>query len=207
MDLLLQGDNIATRELVQGLLQSGKSLEDVLLDIVQPAQFEIGRMWQLNQITVAQEHLATATSQSVLAQLTYTGLFRDLPPSIGLTMIAMCPGDELHEFGMRAVSDMFALRGWKSLFLGAQTPLDDVVALVNQHRPDLLALSATIVNSVNDCRTLIAKIRKLEEFTGKIIVGGYAFNLDASLWKTVGADGYAADVKQAMLLAKQWYDF
>lgn len=50
-------------------LDRGATLCQLQLDVVQSAQQEIGRLWQENRISIAQEHMATAISQYVLAHL------------------------------------------------------------------------------------------------------------------------------------------
>src|SRR5690349_3730573 len=66
----LAGDrDAAIRLLMEEGLEKGVSVAELQLDVIQRAQREIGRLWQENKISVAQEHLATAISQLVLAHL------------------------------------------------------------------------------------------------------------------------------------------
>lgn len=46
----------------------GHTVVEAGAHLIQPALYEIGRRWQVNGISVAQEHLATATAQSVMMQ-------------------------------------------------------------------------------------------------------------------------------------------
>ncbi|MDZ7712439.1 MAG: B12-binding domain-containing protein [Rhodovibrio sp.] len=48
---------------------AGTPLADVLLHVIEPAQVEIGRLWQVNRIDVGQEHFATSVSQDLMAEL------------------------------------------------------------------------------------------------------------------------------------------
>ena len=66
---LVQGQRRAALTLVTEALDNGAPLLDVYVDLLQTAQFEIGRLWETNAITVAQEHMATAITQYVMAQL------------------------------------------------------------------------------------------------------------------------------------------
>ena len=38
----------------------------------------------------------------------------------------------------------------------------------------------------------------------RVMVGGHPFGIDPALWRTLGADGTAADAEQAVALAEQW---
>src|ERR1700759_2724373 len=63
----LAGNRAEAVRVVRAGLAAGTSARGVPLEIVAKAQREIGRLWQENKITVADEHQATAISQVVLA--------------------------------------------------------------------------------------------------------------------------------------------
>ena len=67
------------------------------------------RLWQINKITVAQEHYFTATSKLIMSQL-YSRIFAS--NKNGLKFIAVCVNEELHEVGIRMVSNILELDGW-----------------------------------------------------------------------------------------------
>ncbi|RYZ67583.1 MAG: cobalamin-binding protein, partial [Proteobacteria bacterium] len=69
LDAQLQGDRRAALKLFDDLLADGVSIASLRREVVQWAQREIGDLWQLDRISVAQEHSATAISQVVLAHL------------------------------------------------------------------------------------------------------------------------------------------
>ena len=159
------------------------------LQVFQRCQREVGRLWQLKQITVAQEHYCTAATQLVMSQL-YPYLFA--LPKNGRRLAAASVGGELHEVGLRIVTDLFEADGWDTLYLGANLPAGGVVQAVEQHRPDLLVISATMTFHLRGVEQLIAQVRSSEACQGvKVMVGGYPFNVDPDLWRRVGADGHA----------------
>jgi methanogenic corrinoid protein MtbC1 len=207
LSLLLAGDRDKAVKFVRNVIDQKYDFRYVLLRLIQPTQIEIGRLWQYNKINVAQEHLATAINQFVIAHSIYPFLFRYQKKKVKKTILAFCPGDELHELGLRIVTDFFALEGWDTIFLGANTPRQDILEFIKSNTPDLIALSATMVNSVHKLHEAIRDIRQLSQFEGRIMVGGFAFNLDPELYKYIDADGYAADAQRAIELARQWFKY
>jgi methylmalonyl-CoA mutase cobalamin-binding domain/chain len=171
----------------------------VYLNVFQPVQYEIGRLWQLNQISVAQEHYATAVTQLVMSQL-YPRIFST--ERSGRTLVATCVGDELHEIGVRMVADFFEMAGWDTFYLGANTPAPSVVRSVIERQADVLAVSATITLHVSAVAELIASVRDSEASDVRVLVGGYPFNQVPDLWRQVGGDGYAADAEAAIDVAE-----
>ena len=67
LDAQLAGDRqAALRVLVDNGLLRGIPIPELHLKVIQPAQYEIGRLWQENRISVAREHLARTRAQQEL---------------------------------------------------------------------------------------------------------------------------------------------
>lgn len=196
---LLRGERHLASRMVLEAVAAGVSVKEIYLQVFQSAQYEIGRLWQTNRISVAQEHYCTAATQLIMSQL-YPHVFATAKN--GRTLVATCVAGDLHEIGVRMVADFFEMEGWNTFYLGANTPHAGVIASLVERHADLLAISATISYHVEAVRALIHAVRQDPAVTNiKILVGGYPFNQDRELWRTVGADGCAADAQQAIALA------
>ncbi len=198
---LLAGERQNASRLVLGAVESGASVQDVYLQVFQPCQHEIGRLWQMNEISVAQEHYCTAATQLVMSQL-YPYLFSG--ERTGRTMIATCIAGDLHEIGVRMVSDLFELNGWDTHYLGANTPVSSILETVREQKADVLAISATIIPHLKSVKELIDLVRA-DASCGevKILVGGYPFRVVPEMWRQLGADGCASDAASAVDLANR----
>ncbi|RMG92383.1 MAG: hypothetical protein D6706_16930 [Chloroflexi bacterium] len=171
-------------------------MAEIYLHVFQPVLYEVGCLWQINQITVAREHYCTAVTQFIMSQL-YPYIFNT--PRIGRTMVAACMGGELHEVGIRMVADFFEMAGWDTYYLGANVPPTDIVEIIATQNASILALSTTLMPHLHHVTQTIAAIRQHPHTQHvKILVGGYPFNLSPDLWQKVGADGYAPDAKTAV---------
>jgi methanogenic corrinoid protein MtbC1 len=199
LDALLDGKRHQASRLVMDAVKSGVPVRDLYLHVIQKAQYEIGRLWQLNRVSVAQEHYCTAAAQFIISQL-YPHIFSH--ERNGRTVVATCVSGDLHEIGVRMVADFFEMDGWDSFYLGANTPSDSVLETVAQRGASVLAISATMTAHVEKVRSLIAQARKTSALSGvRIIVGGFPFNLEPNLWRRVGADGHARSAEEAVALA------
>lgn len=172
----------------------------IYLEVFQRAQWEVGRLWQLNRISVAEEHYCTAATQWVMSML-YPKLF-ELTSRGDKVVVATCVSDDLHEIGVRMVADFFELEGWDSHYLGANTPDRDVLALVEERQADVLAISATLTKHLSRVEALVKDARARFGGDTTVLVGGYPFNLEPQLWRDVGADGSARDCQAAVELAR-----
>jgi len=198
-EALRRGERQVAARLVLDAVEAGAAVRDIYLHVFQPAQFEIGRLWQTNQISVAQEHYCSAATQLIMSQL-YPHIFAS--ERIGRRLVATCVAGDLHEIGVRMVADFFEMEGWDTFYLGANTPHDSVVETIVERAADVLAISATIAYHVESVRQLIATVRR-HPVAGRvaILVGGYPFNRSPELWRDLGADGSAGDAQHAIAMA------
>ncbi len=198
---LLGGRRRPAAALVVDALRDGAALVDVYLHVFQRTQQEIGRLWHLGEVSIAQEHFCTAATQVVMAQM-QSGVFAS--PRNGSTMVAACIVGNMHEVGLRIISDLYELDGWDTTYLGANTPAAAVKEMLAELRPDVVAVSAALPSHVRPIRDLIAMIRAdLRCEATRIIVGGRAFNEDERIWLQIGADGHARDAREALDLGNR----
>ena len=145
------------RQLVLDGSTPGLTIPQIYLEVILPAQEEIGRMWVANEITVAEEHFATATSRTILAQLLARAPIR---PSNGKTVMTAAVAGNRHDIGLQVVCDFFEMDGWRAIHLGADVPIGDLVAAVDGFQVDLLALSAAQSRHLEALRETIAAVRE-----------------------------------------------
>jgi methanogenic corrinoid protein MtbC1 len=197
LDALKRGDRQSAFRIVDAQLASGDSLSDIYLGIVQPSMRDIGQLWQDNELTVAQEHVATAIAEASMSRLfERTFVWRDnRTPKI----LAACAEDERHQIGLRMLCDLLELDGWETVYVGASVPIESLVQLVQKASPHAVALSATIAPHVPRVRAAIASIRAADLPRQPVIaVGGRAFHSDPTLAQRIGADITASDAAEAV---------
>ena len=117
-------------------------------------------------------------------------------------MAACSVSGDMHEMGIRMLSDLFEIDGWDTYYMGANMPEASIVSALIEQNPQLLAISVTMPFHIIKVHSLIKKIRSsilLDKV--KIMVGGYPFTLVQDLWLKVGADAFAPNAKEAIRLA------
>lgn len=201
---LLAGDRRGAGVLLSRALEDGQNLVDAELHMIQPALYSIGQKWQNNQVSVAQEHLATAISQAVMSN----GLMQatDQPPKPnGRKVLLACVEGNYHAVGLQMVADAFQLAGWEVQYLGASVPTPALIRQVIQFRPDLVGLSLAFPQHLRVVKDVMMRLRQTPD-TGQppVIIGGLAINQFSGLAGQLGADGWSPDAKSAVALASQW---
>jgi len=173
---LLAGRREECAAIVQELLAAGTGLKELYVGLFQRSQYQVGELWEHQRISVAVEHLCTAITERMLTLVQAQVFSR---PARDRTIIISCVADEYHQLGGRMIADFCEMRGWRGYFLGANTPLANLLQLIEECRPDLLGISLSIYFN------LPALLKALDAVSEKypdlpILVGGQAFRWGAA---------------------------
>ena len=198
---LLSSDHDKPSQLILDSFRNGVNIQEIYLQVLQPVQYEIGRLWHTGAISVAHEHFASSVTQLVMAQL-YPFICVTAQEKVKGIIVAVCVSGELHEIGIRMVADFFEMEGWSTHFLGANMSTNDIVEMLHTHKADLLALSASMSSNVVKAKQVITAVRSSQAHNTKVMVGGHAFNSVPDLWKQVDADYFAENAESALRLAR-----
>jgi MerR family transcriptional regulator, light-induced transcriptional regulator len=205
LEALIDADRDKAWTLIAQAVASAVPVQDIYLHVFQPVLRETGRLWQIRQISIAQEHYVTASTQVFISQLhaqilssgTQTHRKRKV-------LVAGCVSDELHDVGIRMVADFFEMDGWDTYFIGGNTPAQDMLEAVRDRDADVVAVSSTMVSHIPVVEYLIRSLHADPKTRGvKIIVGGYPFAIAPDLWKQIGADAVAKNADEAISTANR----
>ena len=190
------GDAAMAQTVIDGALAAGIGEAQICLEILAPAQVDIGHQWLSGDIGIAQEHLATTITLRVLDSLRARRVPR---PGNGLRVVISPVDGDQHNIGGRFVAEFFAMDGWDVDFLGQATPPDDLAAFVGDRRADLVALSATMPDYQSRVRETTQALRALGESAPKILIGGHALSdVTSDAAEELGCDAIARDAQSAV---------
>ncbi len=195
LQAILAGERRAARQIALEAIDSGLSLEEFYVDVLQECMYTVGELWETNRISVADEHMATAITQSVMAEV-----YQRIPWSEegkGNVVLAGVEG-ELHQIGPHLVADALDLRGWNVRFLGSNLPQRDVLMMVEEHEAGILGISATVLFNAGRVVDMVEEARDRFGEDLRIVVGGAAFRLRPTICAEIGADICVFDLRDAL---------
>ena len=195
----LAGDRRKAVQLVveDGLLR-GVTIGDLQHHVIQAAQHQIGVLWQRNEVTIAQEHMATAISQLTLAALYERA---SVSARNGKKVVIACVEGELHDLPARLVADYLDLAGFDVRYLGADVPHDHLVAMVVTEQPDLIGLSVTMSFNVGAAKTAVQRLRAAT--TAPLFIGGHATTWSTNLVTELGVASSGNSPAELVAVARQ----
>jgi len=203
MSALLAGDAKEVLHIGDRYVSDSASLVSFYMEMIQPALYRVGDMWQKGEASVAQEHLSSGIINRVMA---YWYIHVLTAQKTRGKAVVSAAANEYHAIGGHMVADLLAIDGWETIHLGANTPASELVGLVETFQPDLIALSVCMPFNLSSVQEMIQLVREqAAQHPVKIMVGGQAFNLADDLWQAVDADGWGENGYKAIELAASWY--
>ncbi len=198
LQMVIAGNVWASMQLVIDALDDGFSVKDIFLKVLLPAQTEVGRLWHINQLTVAEEHLVSATTERLMAVLAVRA---NRKSDRGHTAVAASIAGNVHDIGLRAIAYLMECEGWRTIFLGADMPRSELPSAVKYFDADIVLLSVGLTTQLTSLKKTISCIREECGSAVKIMIGGNGLKESPSLWQHIGADGYAGDLEEALIKA------
>ncbi len=195
---VLEGDSRRAIDMLLKAVEDGLGIHDAYLEVLLPAQQEVGRLWHNGELSVAEEHFVTATTRQAMSLLSRR---TEPAPTNGKTVVAAAVAGNVHDLAVRVISDFFEHAGWRSVCLGGDVPVEEVADSAGYFKADAIVLSAALSVQLQTVAETTAAIRGLPDREVKVLVGGIAFAEAPELWQQLGADGYAATAAEAVALA------
>ncbi len=192
---LLAGDGPGAWAIVEDALRASVEPGDVLTEIILPIMNDIGREWHAGQVTIAQEHTATAVARRLVARLGPVDARRGRRR--GAVVLGALSTDH-HDLGVAVLANLLGGDGYEARDLGGNVPLEAFVETVSSvDRVIAIVLSWSAPGREEVMRETVAGLRALDL---PVIVGGPAADREAV---TDAGALHAASMVEALELLDQ----
>lgn len=168
---LIKGEKNRCKQIVEELSLKNTAVERIYTDLFQRSLYQVGEYWELNRISVATEHMATAITENMMIQL-QPRLFTT--ERTGKKAVVACVANEYHQVGAKMIADVFEMNGWDGYFIGANTPTEELIRFLETQQPDMIGLSLSLYFNLQELKTALEQIRNKLPDT-PVVVGGQAF--------------------------------
>ena len=198
-DSILAGNMNAAIAVTKEAVEAGAEPSELVNNYMIKAMEDIGAKFEAGQAYVPNLLMAARAMKGSLE------ILRPLMQgsgvsSMGKVVIATVKGD-LHDIGKNLVASMLEGCGFEVINLGVDQSDQKIVDAVNQHHPDILALSALLTTTMGNMKVVIDALTAAGlRDSVKVMVGGAP--ISEAFAKEIGADGYSANANEAVALAK-----
>jgi len=136
-------------------LIAAASVETVMREVLLPYLRILGDRWARGDVSVAQEHFASALLRGRLL-----GLARGWGTGSGPTLVLACPPGEQHDLGLIMFGIAASRRGRRITYLGQDTPFSTIGATVDAVGPDLVVFGVAEGTSLGEHARAIRALAK-----------------------------------------------
>jgi methanogenic corrinoid protein MtbC1 len=171
----------------------------VTVKLLAEVQQKVGDLWQLNELTVADEHAATAITDLALAAACLEA--DRCPHAPEGTVVVGCAEEEWHVLPARMFAEQLRAAGWNVVFLGASTPSEHLQRFVAAEPPAAVAVSCTVPIHLHGARRAISASHAVGV---PVLAGGAAFGTDPTRAAAIGADAWASTLDGAAATLNRW---
>jgi methanogenic corrinoid protein MtbC1 len=172
LDSLLTGNKKQCVQIISNLIKNNVSMKEIYVQLFQRSMYRIGQMWEKERCTIADEHIATKITESLLEITTSNYLNGHHTDKLS---IITCIDKEFHEIGARMVTGFFEVSGWETLYLGSNTPQSSLIELIKEKKPDVVGISNNFYINISRLLKLIEQIQSVDPEL-QILVGGQALS-------------------------------
>jgi len=170
-EAVLAGDEVAAELVIRRAMTARLTTPEIDDEIIAPALWLVGELWERGEITVADEHLATEISIRVLALQREA---RRVVESRGERRVMLAaPSGELHVIALRMVATVLREVGYRVLMLGPDVPPDALAACAQRRRPEVVCLTSTMPGGADRILLAIHEVQQAWPAAG-FVVGGRA---------------------------------
>jgi methylmalonyl-CoA mutase cobalamin-binding domain/chain len=199
-DETLVGNAPAVLDLTNRGLELGMTPEEILFEALIPSLEEVGARFERGDFFVP-EMLISGKAMSGALDVLRPLLAQTGVETVGTYVMGTVKGD-VHDIGKNLVNIMLEGAGFHVIDLGVQCPPEKFIAAIEEHKPDIVGMSAFLTTTMPMFKANINAIEKAGLRDGLIImVGGAPVTQEYA--DAVGADGYAADAATAVRRAKE----
>ena len=166
---LLRGDEIAAEIAIREAMDAKLSTAEIDDEIIAPALWFVGELWQQGEISVADEHLATEISVRILALQREAQ--RVTQARGGHRVMLAAPAGEFHIVALRMIANLLRGAGYQVVMLGGDVPADALAASASRHEPAVICLSASMPGGGDQALIAIHQVQQSWTAAGFILGG------------------------------------
>lgn len=160
---------------------------------------EIGKLFEAGEVYVPEMLISAKSMKFGLELLRPHLIAADVQP-LGRVVIGTVQGD-LHDIGKNLVGMMMEGAGFEVIDLGVDVKPEELVEAINEHKPDIVALSALLTTTMGNMKTAIDMMKEAGIRSDlKMMIGGALVTQDYA--DEIDADGFSPDASQAANKAK-----
>ena len=184
IEKIIEHKEIEAKEMITNLAKEGYDILTIFDEILKKSLYTVGDMWVTGKISIPMEHhISHLVEELIYGLSSYNQIKYDHSKSV----LLITPDNEPHIIGLKIVKEYFRRYGWQTILLKGSVPWQDLIHMIQEKNINLLCISVTMVQNINQTKALIDFVR--ESTQAEIMVGGQLFT-DEALVEVLSPDAF-----------------
>ncbi len=165
--------------------------EQTMMNIIYPFMSKIGVLWQTGAINPAQEHFIS----NLVRQKLIVAIDAQIHTNTGKKFLLFLPEGELHEVSILFASFLIKNKGHKVIYLGQNTPTEDLNQVYDIHNPEFLLTVITTSPSSEFAQDYVNGLADRFKESRLLVTGYQVIGQDLKFNPNVRQLNYIRDIK------------
>lgn len=189
----------ATENVKEGKL----TIPELYGEVLVPALYSIDDCPEENPGCIWDEHVKTSIIRTIIESLYPTIIkLAERADEKNKKIVLTCPEREYHEVGLRMMADFFQINGYQVIYIGSNTPRNQIWEVIRSEKPDYVGISVTDYYLLSEAKKIIEKIKLECSKDIMIILGGQAFRNNPHTVEDFGGDIYIENYHDVLSLER-----
>ena len=195
VDRLTRSDEAGAWAIIEDAVNGGMDVDQVYLELLTPALEQVGDRWAIGEVTIAQEHQASALVLRLIGRLGPRFARRGRKRG---TLVVGAPAGDVHGLPSALLSDLMRGRGFSVIDLGADVPaVSWATTCAEASQLHGVGICASTPGNQAEIRAALTAIRSATH--APIVLGGNGIDDEAQALD-LGASAFSGSFEQAVEL-------
>jgi methanogenic corrinoid protein MtbC1 len=168
---ILEHKEKEAKKMIIKFAQQGYDVLTLFDQVLKKSLYTVGEMWAKGKLSIPMEHHISHLVEELVYSLSS---FNEAKHDSGKRVLLITPDNEPHTIGIKIIKEYFRRYGWKTVLLQGSVPWKSLVNMIQEKNIDLLCISITMADNINQTKALIDFVRESTQV--EIMAGGQLFS-------------------------------
>ncbi|MDA3812181.1 MAG: helix-turn-helix domain-containing protein [Spirochaetaceae bacterium] len=174
MEIILQESLKNCLSYINGWMKMNRyDLENCFSIIIIPLLIATGKKWEKGEISISEEHLISGKIRELISIVSsYNNIKSKTKTKDNNIWLGFCAPSDKHDLVLFMLSLLLQKRGWSTIFLGKEVPLNDLILMLEKYKPSVISISISLENQRNSLEAYLQILETSSDKKYPIVMGG-----------------------------------
>jgi transcriptional regulator with XRE-family HTH domain/methylmalonyl-CoA mutase cobalamin-binding subunit len=153
------------------------NLEESFSYILCPLLTETGVLWEKGALSISEEHLISGKVRELISRISSSDLHMESHNKMRDNVwLGFCAPSDKHDLVLFMLSQLVKNRGWETIFLGVDVPVNDLLQTIKKYKPSVISISISQSQFQAGLEAYLQVLEDRSDLHCPVIIGGRGFD-------------------------------